>query len=141
MAVLCRDAYALLQVSRTCSELDALMSVAQAALAGHSSGPMCRPLVTDVHPVDGSDKPFFRVKALRNATQIRLSSAGAFVPNDIDLGTEEAAFMLLTGPNTGGKSTLMRQVGFMFSSKCITSTPIEHALAYTLQIMTCQRPV
>eukprot|EP00892_Ulva_mutabilis_P010533 jgi/Ulvmu1/7852/UM004_0083.1 len=98
------------KVSQACSELDALMSLAQAALAGYSSGPMCRPTVTVEHPEGGSDRAFFRVKALRNATQIRLSGAGAFVPNDIDLGTTEAPFMLLTGPNTGGKSTLMRQV-------------------------------
>lgn len=113
-------------MSRACSELDALMSLAQAALAGYSSGPMCRPSVTLEHPVDGSDKPFFRVKALRNATQIRLSGAGAFVPNDIDLGTEEAPFMLLTGPNTGGKSTLMRQVGFMISSTCMSTLFEKH---------------
>jgi len=103
-------AHAVLQVGRACSELDALMSLAQAALVGYSSGPMCRPSVTNEHPCGGSERPFFQVKALRNATQIRLSGAGAFVPNDIDLGTSEAPFMLLTGPNTGGKSTLMRQV-------------------------------
>jgi len=35
----------------------------------------------------------------------------SFVPNDITLGGEEAPpFVVLTGPNMGGKSTLMRQV-------------------------------
>jgi DNA mismatch repair protein MSH6 len=33
------------------------------------------------------------------------------VPNDVNLGGEQhAPFMLLTGPNMGGKSTLLRQV-------------------------------
>lgn len=118
-----QDAASLLQVSRACSELDALMSVAQAALVGFGAGPMCRPSVTVEHPDDGSGRPFFQVKALRNATQIRLSGAGAFVPNNIDLGTKQAPFMLLTGPNTGGKSTLMRQVRLMLSVPCNCSRP------------------
>ncbi|KAJ6879889.1 hypothetical protein NC652_033272 [Populus alba x Populus x berolinensis] len=36
---------------------------------------------------------------------------GAFVPNDISIGGAWcASFILLTGPNMGGKSTLLRQV-------------------------------
>lgn len=37
-------------------------------------------------------------------------SGGSFVPNDIHLGGTHANFVLLTGPNMGGKSTLLRQV-------------------------------
>jgi len=33
-----------------------------------------------------------------------------FVPNDIDMGIEQPNIWLLTGPNMGGKSTLLRQV-------------------------------
>lgn len=99
------------QVSRASGRLDALLSLAVAAQAGQDSGPMCRPIVTLKHPNGGTDCPFFQAKALHNATQIKLSGAGAFVPNNIDLGVSDAPFMLLTGPNTGGKSTLMRQVG------------------------------
>jgi len=37
-----------------------------------------------------------------------------FIPNDTMLATNDAAsFMILTGPNMGGKSTLMRQVGLI----------------------------
>ena len=36
---------------------------------------------------------------------------GTFVPNDINIGgPNHANFILLTGPNMGGKSTLLRQV-------------------------------
>jgi DNA mismatch repair protein MSH6 len=41
----------------------------------------------------------------------RRNSSVQFIPNDVILGTEEnpAAFVLVTGPNMGGKSTLLRQ--------------------------------
>lgn len=36
---------------------------------------------------------------------------GTFVPNDVSIGgSNKARFILLTGPNMGGKSTLLRQV-------------------------------
>ena len=38
------------------------------------------------------------------------ASGGSFVPNDIQLGGEAPGFIVLTGPNMGGKSTLLRQV-------------------------------
>ena len=36
-----------------------------------------------------------------------------FIPNGIKLGGTNAPLALLTGPNMGGKSTLMRQVGLL----------------------------
>ena len=37
----------------------------------------------------------------------------AFVPNDLHAGTERARFILLTGPNMGGKSTYLRQTALL----------------------------
>lgn len=37
----------------------------------------------------------------------------SFIPNGITLGEGAAALSLLTGPNMGGKSTLMRQMGLL----------------------------
>src|SRR6202000_161716 len=37
----------------------------------------------------------------------------AFVPNDAELDPESAQIVLLTGPNMGGKSTYLRQVGLI----------------------------
>ncbi|MFQ5719692.1 MAG: DNA mismatch repair protein MutS, partial [Acidobacteriota bacterium] len=36
-----------------------------------------------------------------------------FVPNDIDLGQQRRQLQIITGPNMGGKSTLLRQVGLI----------------------------
>lgn len=52
----------------------------------------------------------FEAKALCHPAGIN-GRDGVFVPNDIRLGGAGAPpFMLLTGPNMGGKSTLLRQV-------------------------------
>lgn len=50
----------------------------------------------------------FRAAALRHP-----AASVAFVPNDIQLGGGRAPFMLLTGANMGGKSTLLRQVALL----------------------------
>lgn len=44
-----------------------------------------------------------------------VSCADGFIPNDTVIGCEEnkANVVLVTGPNMGGKSTLMRQVGLL----------------------------
>lgn len=40
-------------------------------------------------------------------------SSTDFIPNSVSLGDSEPALAILTGPNMGGKSTLMRQVGLI----------------------------
>jgi len=40
-------------------------------------------------------------------------SAGAFVPNDVQLDGEAQQLVILTGPNMGGKSTYLRQTALM----------------------------
>ena len=51
-----------------------------------------------------------RAVQLRHPAAAAGADGSSFVPNDIILGGDTAAFMLLTGPNMGGKSTLLRQV-------------------------------
>jgi DNA mismatch repair protein MSH6 len=52
----------------------------------------------------------FRATQLRHPAGLASTGCGSFVPNDIALGGSAAGFILLTGPNMGGKSTLLRQV-------------------------------
>ncbi|KFM28138.1 DNA mismatch repair protein Msh6 [Auxenochlorella protothecoides] len=94
------------------AQLDALLSLAVAA--GSSAGPMCRPEILPWSDVGG---PMFEAKDLRHPVSAVMEAAamssgggGGFVPNDVSLGADAPPFLVLTGPNMGGKSTLMRQI-------------------------------
>lgn len=53
----------------------------------------------------------FSAKALRHpAAGVGAAAGGTFVPNNVQLGQQAPGFIVLTGPNMGGKSTLLRQV-------------------------------
>lgn len=92
------------EVIRTMAEVDALMGIARAS-RDSGCGPMCRPtILPNKHPY-----PVFDAEQLRHPILAAMSSS--FVPNDVALGGEEhPQIAVLTGPNTGGKSTLSRQV-------------------------------
>jgi len=86
------------------SQLDALASLAHAAAT--SATPVCRPKFV---VASGGNKPFFEAKGICHPAGLS-GRHGCFVPNDVTLGGREPPFLLLTGPNMGGKSTLLRQV-------------------------------
>lgn len=89
-------------------ELDVLISLAIAN--DYYEGPTCRPVI--MSSSDKEEVPHFSAKNLGHPV-LRSDSLGkgTFVPNDITLGgSGYASFILLTGPNMGGKSTLLRQV-------------------------------
>ena len=83
------------------AELDALISL---SIWGQvADGIMTRPVIRD-HGV------YFEVQEARHPC---LAMTGLnFVPNDIKMGGDDAdpSFLLLTGPNMGGKSTTLRMV-------------------------------
>ncbi|EFN63608.1 Probable DNA mismatch repair protein Msh6 [Camponotus floridanus] len=82
--------------------MDVLISLADYA----RNGDMCIP---EIH--DGLDGEIF-IK-IRDGKHPCIISDN-FIPNDTLLATDDtASLMILTGPNMGGKSTLMRQVGLI----------------------------
>ncbi|CAA6654394.1 unnamed protein product [Spirodela intermedia] len=81
------------QLVSATAELDVLICLAIAS--DHYDGPTCRPTI----------KP----RLLR--VTLDASGTASFVPNDVRIGGDgHPSFILLTGPNMGGKSTLLRQI-------------------------------
>eukprot|EP01080_Neovahlkampfia_damariscottae_P012159 gene12159-5649_t len=83
------------------STLDCLVSLSKSS---KSSNITCKPEFVI------SNEPFLEIKQMINPC-IKLPPGDAVIPNDTVLGSDEVArCVLLTGPNMGGKSTLLRQV-------------------------------
>ncbi|XP_062911704.1 DNA mismatch repair protein Msh6 [Mobula hypostoma] len=99
--------------------LDVLLSLTHYSQSGE--GPMCRPVVSFI---SGEARPFLELRGSRHPCILR-TFLGDFIPNDVVIGCEDvgglengrsnqqASCLLVTGPNMGGKSTLMRQVGLL----------------------------
>lgn len=92
------------------SELDCLQSLSVASEYQASNGESTRPVLVDINDNDGK-----ALLELRDCSHPVLSSqrkdGKAFVPNDTVIGASEnpSRFVLVSGPNMGGKSTLLRQ--------------------------------
>ncbi|XP_012286624.1 probable DNA mismatch repair protein Msh6 [Orussus abietinus] len=85
------------------ASLDVLIAFAEYT----RSGDMCVP---EIHEVTENGEVFIDIKEGKHPCIM----SDNFIPNDTVLGiTECAPLMILTGPNMGGKSTLMRQVGLL----------------------------
>ncbi|VDM98795.1 unnamed protein product [Thelazia callipaeda] len=72
---------------------------------------MCRPQF-----IQNSDKCVLKIKSGYHPSLAALSASGngfTYIPNTVSLGGDTPSTILLTGPNMGGKSTLMRQVGVL----------------------------
>lgn len=85
------------------ANLDVLISL---SLFSESQEVMCKPVVS------ASSHPFLRITEGRHPCV----PSDTYIPNDANLGSDEnenGSFVILTGPNMGGKSTLMRQVGLL----------------------------
>ncbi len=90
----------LLATAGALAELDAYCSLAQ--VAGERGY---------VRPSFAEDSIVEIVDGRHPVMEALLGSS--FVPNDVRLGTERARFILLTGPNMGGKSTYLRQTALL----------------------------
>jgi len=105
--------------------VDSLISLASYSSQG--DGPMCRPEIVLPDKNSAEDfQPFLEIRDGRHPCISRTFSGGDFIPNDTVVGIrddndcdEETAVnsqstcVLVTGPNMGGKSTLMRQAGLI----------------------------
>lgn len=90
------------------AEIDVLISVSIAS--NYYEGPTCRPTITEASWSD-TNTPYLSAKSLGHPLlQSDTLGKGSFVHNDVNIGGGHSSFILLTGPNMGGKSTLLRQI-------------------------------
>ncbi len=90
----------LLATADALAELDAYCSLAQ--VAGERG--YVRPAFVDESSIEIVD-------GRHPVMDVLLGSA--FVPNDVRVGADRSRFILLTGPNMGGKSTFLRQTALL----------------------------
>ncbi|CAG8589017.1 12391_t:CDS:10, partial [Gigaspora rosea] len=81
-------------------EIDCLLSLAKSSLA--LGEPRCRPQFVS------QEQSILEFEELRHPC-FTAGAAFDFIPNDTFLGGDQPNMILLTGPNMGGKSTLLRQ--------------------------------
>nr|XP_023676866.1 DNA mismatch repair protein Msh6 [Paramormyrops kingsleyae] len=97
--------------------LDVLLSMTRYSQGG--DGPMSRPEV--LLPSEGMQSvPFLDLRGSRHPCVTKTFFGDDFIPNDVCIGCpgddpegSNATCVLVTGPNMGGKSTLMRQCGLV----------------------------
>ncbi len=91
----------LLQTAEVLAQLDVLAGLAElTAERGY-----CRPQL--------ADEPVLHVRDGRHPVLDQTLPPGTFVPNDAAMGLEDGTFLLITGPNMGGKSVYIRQVALI----------------------------
>ena len=102
LKVACGYADPLVSVNHLVALLDSLLSFAVASV--NAPIPFVRPTIlergTGVVKLVGSRHPC--VEANEDVT---------FISNDVSLNKEDSSFLIITGPNMGGKSTYIRQLG------------------------------
>ncbi len=62
----------------------------------------CKPIV--------SEDSMIKISAGRHPVVEKMTFSGDFIPNDIHIDSKDRRLLLITGPNMGGKSTILRQV-------------------------------
>jgi DNA mismatch repair protein MutS len=91
----------LVQAAEVLATLDVLASQAELAAARR----YCRPELRD--------EPILDVEEGRHPVLEQTLPPGTFVPNGVRMGPDDGTFLLITGPNMGGKSVYLRQVGLL----------------------------
>ncbi|PON72400.1 DNA mismatch repair protein [Trema orientale] len=110
------------QLVSTTAELDVLISLAIAS--DFYEGQTCQPTILGSST---DEVPRFSATNLGHPV-IRSDSLGkgSFVPNDVNIGgSDNPSFILLTGPNMGGKSTLLRQLGADVPAERFELSPVD----------------
>ena len=92
---------AILETAAAVAQIDVACSLAEVA----ANNDYTRPVVDDSAGI--------LIESGRHPVVERMPGGHAYVPNDVNLSSNEAQVILLTGPNMAGKSTYLRQVALI----------------------------
>ncbi|MCX5752912.1 MAG: DNA mismatch repair protein MutS, partial [Candidatus Krumholzibacteria bacterium] len=95
-----RESEAIQRIASAVSTLDVLSALAVTALERN----YCRPEINETGDL---------IVAEGRHPVVERISGKDFIPNDIELRSSEKSFIILTGPNMGGKSTYIRQAALI----------------------------
>lgn len=91
------------QLNVVLAHLDVTISLAQ--VSSQAPIPYTRPRVV-------SSDEALRVEASRHPC-VEVQDEMHFIPNDVQMEPGKSSFLVITGPNMGGKSTYLRQIGLL----------------------------
>ncbi len=91
----------LMQTAEVLATLDVLASLAELAAERN----YCRPKL--------ADEPILAITDGRHPVLDQTLPPGTFVPNGVTMGPDDGFFLLVTGPNMGGKSVFLRQTALL----------------------------
>lgn len=101
----------LLKLSLDLAHLDVLTSFANVAVMAPTT--FARPVLHQL--AASTDSPEFKEREIKLGQSrhplLEIQDDVTFIPNDVKLSNAEKSFAIITGPNMGGKSTFIRQVG------------------------------
>ncbi len=116
-------------LSRLVAETDVFASFAVVADDWRYSRPELVAFNADEMAVAAAGRAQIELQASRHPVVERLRPDGAaFVPSDVRLSTDARRLMVITGPNMGGKSTVMRQTALIaIMAQCGSFVPARKA--------------
>ena len=98
------------KLAHVLAQIDVLLSLAEVAVENQ----YCRPKITNNKSqiTNNTKITNSNIKILESRHPVVEKTIGEykFVPNKVEMGDADGRFLLITGPNMGGKSTYMRQV-------------------------------